>query len=251
MADMRGPHGAIPLGADTMSPAMASATNYYAWIAEQFRPLLGRRVLDIGGGHGAHLDHFVDAERFVMSVDLSPECVQEMEQRFAGRRFAAACGDITDPPFLERLVADEFDTVVCVNVLEHIEDDGAAVAAMRQILTPTAGRLFLLVPAHPMLYGTPDELAGHFRRYRRRDLRNLLTAAGFRGVRARYFNGFGAIPYFLNSRILRPKTLGGPVDTQIVLFDRYLVPVLRRVESSIRIPFGQSLIAIAHAGERA
>jgi SAM-dependent methyltransferase len=248
---MRGPHGAIPLGSDTMSPAMASATNYYAWIAEQFRPLLGRRVLDIGGGHGAHLDHIVDPERFVMSVDLSPECVQEMEQRFAGWRFAAVCGDITDPPFLERLVADEFDTIVCVNVLEHIEDDAAAVAAMRRLLTPAAGRLFLLVPAHPMLYGTPDELAGHFRRYRRRDLRNLLTTAGFHGVRARYFNGFGAIPYFLNSRILRPKTLGGPVDTQIVLFDRYLVPVLRRLESSIRVPFGQSLIAVAHAGEGA
>lgn len=251
MGGTRGPQGAIPLGADTMSPAMASATNYYAWIAAQFRPLLGRRVLDIGGGHGAHLDHIVAPERFVLSVDLSPDCVQEMEQRFSGRRFAAARGDITDPPFLERLIADEFDTIVSVNVLEHIEDDAAAVVAMRRILAPTAGRLFLLVPAHPLLYGTPDELAGHFRRYRRRDLRNLLTAAGFHGVRARYFNGFGAIPYFLNSRILRPKTLSGPVDTQIVLFDRYLVPVLRRVESSIRVPFGQSLIAVAHAGERA
>jgi SAM-dependent methyltransferase len=239
------------MGADTMSPAMASARNYYAWIAAQFQPVLGHRVLDIGGGHGAHLDHVVSGDRFVMSVDLSPECVREMEERFAGRRFAAACGNISDPAFLQQRLADRFDTIVCVNVLEHIEDDAAAVVAMRRILTAAAGRLFLLVPAHPALYGTPDRLAGHFRRYRRRDLGTLLATAGFRDVRVRYFNGFGAIPYLLNSRIFRPKTLGGAVDTQIVLFDRYLVPVLRRLESAIRVPFGQSLIAVARAGEQA
>ena len=232
-----------------MSPAMASAANYYAWIASQFQPVLGRRILDIGGGHGAHLDHIVSHGRKVVSVDLSPECVREMREKFAGRPFEALCGDITQPAFLERLTAEAFDTIVCVNVLEHIENDAAALEAMVQILRPTQGRLFLLVPAHPFLYGTPDVLAGHFRRYRRRDLRELVSRAGFRAVQARYFNGFGAVPYLLNSRILRPKTLSGPVDTQIVLFDRYLVPVLRRIESFVRVPFGQSLIAIASAGE--
>jgi SAM-dependent methyltransferase len=244
-------HGApLPTGGDTMSPAMASARNYYAWIAAQFQPVLGERVLDIGGGHGAHLDHVVGGERFVMSVDLSPECVVEMQERFEGHNFAALCGDITDRAFLEQLIAQRFDTILCINVLEHIERDSYALAAMARILEQCGGSLFLLVPAHPVLYGTPDILAGHFRRYRRRDLQELLTAAGFRSVSARYFNAFGAIPYFLNSRILRPKTLGGSVDTQIVLFDRYLVPVLRPMESLIGAPFGQSLIATGLTGDR-
>jgi SAM-dependent methyltransferase len=185
-----------------------------------------------------------------MSVDVLPDCVREMQDRFAGRPFAADCGDITQPLFLERLIAQRFDTIVCVNVLEHIERDDAAVAAMAQILTPTRGRLFLFVPAHPLLYGTPDVLAGHFRRYRREDLAHLLQSAGFDAVRAWYFNGFGAIPYLVNSRLLRPKALGGVVDTQIFLFDRYFVPMLRRIESWIRVPFGQSLIATARVGER-
>jgi 2-polyprenyl-3-methyl-5-hydroxy-6-metoxy-1,4-benzoquinol methylase len=212
--------------------------------------MLGERVLDVGGGHGAHLEHIVARDRFVMSVDVSPECVREMQERFAGRPFAAECGDITQPEFLDRLIAERFDTIVCVNVLEHIEQDQAALAAMARILASTRGRLFLFVPAHPLLYGTPDVLAGHFRRYRRQDLARLLRAVGFESVRAWYFNGFGAVPYLVNSRILRPKTLSGAVDTQIVLFDRYFVPMLRRIESWIRVPFGQSLIATARVGER-
>ena len=244
------PSERLPLGGETMSPAMASASNYYSWIASEFRPVLGDRVLDIGGGHGAHLEHIVAKGRYVASVDLSPECVREMEARFSGERFTALCGDITEPSFLERLVAERFDTIVCVNVLEHIERDTAATQAMAAILRPTSGRLFLFVPAHPFLYGTPDILAGHFRRYRRRDLERLLAAAGFRGIRARHFNWFGAIPYFLNSRILRPKSLGGPVDSQIVLFDRYCVPLLRRLDPWIRLPFGQSLVVTARAGDR-
>ena len=55
MADTNGPRGNLPVGGETMSPAMASAANYYAWIASHFQPVLGRRILDIGGGHGAHL----------------------------------------------------------------------------------------------------------------------------------------------------------------------------------------------------
>jgi SAM-dependent methyltransferase len=238
----------MPVGSETMSPALQSASNYYAWIASHFRPVLGRRVLDIGGGHGSHLAHIVDEGRSVTSLELSPECVEDMKRRFAGKPFEAVAGDITDPAIVEQMGARGFDTIVCVNVLEHIERDDLALRGMARILAPTGGRLFLLVPAHPLLYGTPDVLAGHFRRYRRRDLRERLAAAGLIPTRTYFFNGFGAIPYGLNSRILRPRTLSGPVDTQIVLFDRYCVPVLRRLESFVRMPFGQSLIAIASPG---
>lgn len=247
MSPASNPHDHLPLGAETMSPAMARAKNYYGWIASQFQLILGERILDVGGGHGAHLDHIVTPNRFVVSVDLSPDCICEMEQRFAGLPFAAKCGDITESTLLAHLTAQHFDTITCLNVLEHIEDDAAAVQAMASILLPAQGRLFLLVPAHPILFGTPDVLAGHFRRYRRWELERMLVAAGFHDVRGRYFNWFGVIPYFLNSRILRPRTLSGPVDTQIVLFDRYFVPLLRRLDPFLRLPFGQSLIVTGRA----
>jgi SAM-dependent methyltransferase len=240
---------AAPRGAETMSPALRSARNYYAWIADQFRPLLGARVLDIGGGHGSHLEQVVDGRRFVMSLDVSPECVEDMKRRFQGTPFDATVGDITEPALIARLAALRFDTILCVNVLEHIEDDTAAVRGMAAILRAARGRLFLFVPAHPALYGTPDLLAGHFRRYGRRRLTRLLRASGFAVRRAYYFNGLGALPYLINARLLRPKTLAGPVDTQIVLFDRWVVPLLRPLEAVIPMPFGQSLIAVAEVGD--
>ena len=236
-----------PLGAETMSPAMRSAHNYYAWIAQRFQPWLGKRVLDIGGGHGPHLDHVVAPGRFVMSVDLSPECVAEMRQRFEGFDFEARVGDISDLAFTAELAACDFDTVLCVNVLEHVRDDSGALRGMASILRSSKGRLFLLVPAHPALYGTPDRLAGHYRRYSRRTLVRAVTDAGFEVRRSSYFNGFGAIPYLLNARVLRPRTLSGSVDAQIVIFDRYIVPVLQRLERVIPMPFGQSLIVCAEA----
>lgn len=234
-----------PLGAETMSPALKHARNYYAWIADQFRPHLGKRVLDVGGGHGPHLDHVVAPGRFVMSVDLAGECVSEMRKRFAGAEFEARVGDISDPAVAAELGRLRFDTIVCVNVLEHIEDDAAALRGMAEVLAPAKGRLFLLVPAHPLLFGTPDLLAGHFRRYSRRGLVDRLRAAGFTVTRAAYFNGLGAIPYLLNARVLKPRTLSGSVDSQIVLFDRYFVPLLRRLERVVPMPFGQSLTAWA------
>jgi SAM-dependent methyltransferase len=228
-----------------MSPSLRSARNYYAWIADQFAPLLGQRVLDVGGGHGAHLEHVVAPGRSVVSLDLSEACVQDMTTYFSGSAFEARTGDITDPTLARDLAAARFDTILCINVLEHIERDDLALRNMAEILRPAGGRVFLFVPAHPFLYGSPDVMAGHFRRYTRSSLGAALRHAGFSVRRAYYFNGLGALPYFVNARILRPRSLAGSVDRQIQLFDRYLVPLLHRLERGLRPPFGQSLVAIA------
>lgn len=247
MAAAEGANARMPLGAETMSPSLKSARNYYAWIADQFKPWLGRRVLDVGGGHGPHLDHVVAPDRIVTSLDLSPESVADMKARFAGYAFDALVGDIAEPALAEQLAASGFDTILCLNVLEHVDNDEAALRGMARILGPSRGRLFLLVPAHPLLYGTPDVLAGHYRRYSRSLLGDRVRAAGFRVLRSYYFNGLGAIPYFLNARVLRPRTLAGAVDAQIVVFDRCIVPVLRRIERILPMPFGQSLILVGES----
>lgn len=237
----------VPTGTETMSPALRHARNYYAWIAEQFLPILGTRVLDIGGGLGTHLDHVVKPGRFVMSIDLSADGVAAMRKHFAAQDFDAWVGDICEPSLVARLAPHEFDTVLCVNVLEHIRDDRKALNSMAALVRPRGGRLFLFVPAHPLLFGSPDVLAGHFRRYTRRGLVETVEGAGFVVRRVAYFNGLGAIPYFLNSRVLRPRSLGGHVNTQIVLFDRFAVPLLRRIERILPMPFGQSLVLSAEA----
>lgn len=234
-----------PVGGETMSPSLIEARNYYAWIMDRFVPYLGRRVLDVGGGNGPLLDHVVARGRSVTAVDLSADCVREMQLRFRGQALEARQGDIADPALAAELAGAKFDTVLCVNVLEHIERDGAALRSLADILRPAGGRLLLLVPAHPLLFGTPDTLAGHFRRYSRKGLRRLLEESGFRVERLSFFNAPGVIPYFITSRLVRPRSLGGAVDAQLRWYDRLVVPVARWLEPSVGMPFGQSLTAVA------
>lgn len=241
---MNRPSVTTPLGATTMSPALKNASNYYSWIAGQFTGRLGGRVLDIGGGHGPLLEHVVSSSQFTMSVDLDSQCVTDLRSRFAGMSFAAEVGDITEAEFERKLAAVGFDSILCVNVLEHIENDQAALDAMARILADN-GVLCLLVPAHQFLYGSPDVLAGHFRRYSRGALAAKVARAGFTVERDYYFNAVGTLPYLVNSRIFPTKTLAGAVDRQIVLFDRFIVPVARRVEKLFPVPFGQSAIVVA------
>jgi len=119
---------------------------------------------------------------------------------------------------------------------------------MHGILKDQQGTLLLQVPALGWLYGTLDELAGHYRRYDRKGLQTMLTQAGFEVQQIYYFNSFGVIPWFINARILRPRTLSNrSVGLQIKVFDRFIVPVLRRSEKLVRLPLGQSLIAVAVA----
>jgi SAM-dependent methyltransferase len=190
----------------------------------------------------------VDGSRTVTAVDLSAPCVAALRARFPVPTFRARVGDITDPRLAAELATERFDTALCVNVLEHIRCDDAALRHLAEILAPARGRLLLLVPAHPFLFGTPDRLAGHHRRYSRGALRGLLRRAGFSVERLGFFNATGVLPYLFTSRVLRPRTLGGIVDAQLLWYDRWCVPAARRVEAVLRPPFGQSLIAIAQRG---
>jgi SAM-dependent methyltransferase len=140
-----------------------------------------------------------------------------------------------DAPWLE---AERIDTVVCLNVLEHVEHDESALASLFRVLTP-GGRLVLLVPALPALYGSLDRALEHHRRYARDELLGKLRAVGFEVEASWFFNLLGVPGWYVNSRILR-RTTFPPV--QLALYDRLVW--LFRVESRFRLPVGMSLIAI-------
>jgi SAM-dependent methyltransferase len=138
-----------------------------------------------------------------------------------------------------------YDSAVMINVLEHIPDDQAALAAIHDGLRP-GGTLAVFVPAYEALYSEFDRSIGHFRRYRRSTLVQALTGAGFELVDIRYFSLPGAIAWFTIARVLnRPPTSSGITQ----LYDRVGIPVLRRVEGRWRPPAGQSLLAIGRRSD--
>jgi SAM-dependent methyltransferase len=219
---------------------LAAADNYNAWIAAQFRPYVGRALLDVGCALGNVTQFFLDRER-VIAVDVAADFVDEIRRRFGDRPgFTAFQGDAADPLLPSRVAGEGIDTILCVNVLEHVEDDERALANFADILPP-GGHLCLLVPAYPWLYGTMDEADDHFRRYTRAGLRSAVAAAGFRVARLRPFNLLGIAGWFLNGKILRRRLIPA---AQYGSYNR-LVPLLTLLERAVPPPAGLSLVCVA------
>src|SRR2546423_1456953 len=229
------PEAADQVGAATLE-RMAAAPRYNRWMFDRLRPWVGRRVLEIGAGIGNMSAFFADRERVVLT-DTEAYYPGGLSQRFADRPHVSVA-ELRLPTVSPALAAERLDTVVCLNVLEHIEDDRASLRAMHDLLQP-GGRLVLLVPSLRALYGTLDEALGHFRRYVPDELRTKLQAAGFRVRHLEYFNLAGVPGWWLTGRVLHRRL----IPTGALRWYEALVPLFR-LERLLPWRIGQSLIAI-------
>lgn len=231
---------------------MARIEPYNRWLVGRFRGALGRRVLEIGAGFGNLTRHIASSSsaiaedpgsprrELVVASDLDPIAVEYLKGRFRDNPVVRVVSYSfpLDAANLQEIRALAIDTVVCCNVLEHIEQDRRALADMRTLLQP-GGRLVLLVPALARLYGTLDEHLGHFRRYEKDELEGKLREAGFSLEEVRFVNRPGVFGWFVNGKIFRRRVLP---RTQLLAFG-LLMPLLRLEE---RKPprLGMSLLAI-------
>jgi len=219
----------------TVLASLEDATNYSDWIYSLVEPYLGEHVLEIGAGHG-ELTERLQRGRTVTATDLSSSCVDGLRARFANRPNV----DVRHVDIAATADGRLYDSVVLINVLEHIDDDENALAKLRQSLRPN-GRLCVFVPAFDGLYSDFDHRIGHRRRYRRSQLIEVFDRAGFKIVDARYINTVGALAWWLFVRQL------GQVPAQswsIAFYDRIVVPALRRAEHERSPRFGQSLLGV-------
>lgn len=228
-----------PVGIETLERLAAAAPRYNRWLIERVTPWVGRRVLEIGAGVGTMSALLVDRERLVLS-DTNSQYLERLRARFRGQpqvhvvplRLPATDGD---------LQAECLDTIICLNVLEHVQDDELSLATMFQLLQP-GGRLVLLVPSLPAIYGTLDRALGHFRRYTPGELRRKYAAAGFRMRHIEYFNLAGVPGWWFTGRVLKREL----IPTASLRWYDALVPLFR-LERLLPWRLGQSLIAV---GER-
>jgi SAM-dependent methyltransferase len=232
----------LATGLETMSSALPEAVNYHRWILDLIRPYLGGRLLEVGFGYGQYTREMAGAVEQLLAVDLDPGCLAIQDSLPANVRLMAA--DAAKDRFVERVGEGEHDVAVCLNVLEHIEDDVAAVGRLGACLRP-GGRLLVLVPAHPALYGPMDRMAGHFRRYRRSGLADCFARAGLELRVLGYVNPLGGIGWWVNARFGQPRSLSDTsINRQILWFDRYVQPLSRRLTPLTSRWFGQSLWAV-------
>jgi SAM-dependent methyltransferase len=226
-------------GAETLE-SMSAAPRYNAWMYEAIADVMGRRILEVGSGIG-NMSAFLlsgEPERLILT-DLDPFYRERLNLLFADRPEVRIDQlRLPDPNAKARFATEAIDTIVALNVVEHIEDDIGALRTMREILAPN-GRIVILVPALQSIYGEMDKELGHFRRYSKRTLADRFRRAGFRVERLTWFNRVGVAGWWFNGRVRKLSRI--PVD-QLRRFDG-IVPWLR-MERFLPLPFGQSVIGV-------
>ena len=215
---------------------LGGAEAYNRWIFDTIRPFVAGRTLEVGCGIGTFSRLLAGAAAHLTAVDIEAPFVAATERATAGRaNTTVICADATQYPWPQ-----SFDTIVALEVIEHIADDAAFLRTLGGALAP-GGRLVLKVPALPALYGAYDHAVGHHRRYDRRGLGARLAEAGLEVATIAYFNAAGALGWWLHSRVLGRTR---PSGAQVRVFDA-AVPMLRRLERAVPPPFGLSLFAVA------
>jgi SAM-dependent methyltransferase len=220
---------------------LASVEHYNRWIFNQFSRLIGQEVLEVGAGIGNITQFLLDRRRVVCLEPFAP-FADYLRQRLA---------DQPSVQVLDRTIQDcpagdfppgRFDTVLCLNVLEHIDDDVDALIRMKRMLKP-GGRAIVLVPAMPCIYGPIDQAMGHRRRYTLDSLERAFGCARLAVEQGRYMNLLGVPGWWWYGRVLRRQRISGGATR---LFDR-IVPLLSLLDRWNLLPVGQSVFLIGRA----
>lgn len=225
--------------------AMQAAVNYYRWILDFFQPFLGRKILEVGAGTGnfttALLKRYHNGIEQYTALEPEPGLFKTMQQRLEAyppglvqyqKAFLADA--------LRELTGKEIDTVIYVNVLEHVEDDTEELSQAATLLNE-GGYLLTFTPAMPVLYSRFDRSLGHYRRYTLPQMKHKMTKAGLRIEKAHYVDFPGFFLWWIKYRLLKHTTMK---KSQVHLYDRLVVPLLRKLEPCRFLPFGKNIVVI-------
>ncbi len=220
--------------------AMSSAVRYHGDILRNFAPYLGERILEVGAGSGNISELLLEQQpAHLYAVEPSDRMFELLRERLRGRLNASVHHSLL-ADFMERESVAGVDSVVSVNVLEHVQDDVGELTRMHSALRP-GGHLCLWVPALPALDSPFDRSLGHFRRYRKRALLRKLERTGFVPVRIAYRDVVGMLAWFLVCRVLGQELSPAKVS----IYDRFVMPVTGMCGRWLHPPLGKNLMAIA------
>jgi SAM-dependent methyltransferase len=215
----------------------AQARNWKRYWGDTVREYISGAVLEVGAGIGGTTAHLcTGAEPEWLCLEPDPDLAETLRRRIADGELPANCriaqGAIAD------LEPDRmFDAVLYIDVLEHIKDDRAELAAASRHVR-AGGKLIVLAPAHQFLFSPFDAAIGHHRRYNRGSLTEL-KPPGVELLAAFYLDSAGLLASLGNALLLRASM---PTQAQIRIWDSYLVPISRRIDGVLGRSIGKTVV---------
>ena len=235
------PAGAVqpPASADALENHLGGeeAKNYRKYEYDIIAPYVGRSLLEVGSGLGDFSEEFLPRlDRLVVS-DNDPYCLSQLRQRYESDP-AVEVLDLALP--MKVPVSKPVDTVVAMNVLEHIADDVKALKCLAEATEP-GGRIIIWVPGYMQLFGEFDRKVGHVTRYTPKTLRASVESAGLKPEVVRPINFVGGVAWWLT---VRKRGVTYPDPKIVKIYDRTVVPVTRMIDK-LHPPFGQTVFCVA------
>lgn len=221
------------VGQETLE-VMRKADKYNRWILSFLRPHLRGKILEIGAGIGNFSKLLSDFGE-VTAIDFNKDYISELKKQ----NINAFWGDIEKGEY-KFSKSYRFDTIISLNVLEHIKEDQKSLVNAHKLLNP-GGKLLLLTPAHRQAYSVLDKNLGHYRRYTKKSLAKKIKSVGFEVKDVRYLNLIGLLGWYVSGKIMGKDQLS---TSQLKIFDIVSTPLLM-LEKLVRLPLGLSVFVVA------
>lgn len=216
------------------------AKPYFRWQIRQFYPFLGKRIGDLGCGIGNFAGFFSGKDLLYIGFEFNKELAKEFKHLHAGGNVRLAVnGDICTDEAAAEIKAERLDTILCINVLEHIKDDKCALFNIVEGISRD-GHICIIVPAFMCLYGSLDALDGHHRRYSKKQLFLMVKNLEVDVVKCYYMNFLGVLGWFMKGRVFKENRHGD----ENFLVGHLALPLISFVERMARPPFGLSLVMV-------
>lgn len=227
--------------------SIKNASNFTKWSISIIDKYIGNNILEIGAGIGTFTDFFLQKET-VIATEIDDYCFAELLKKYDNNyKIKVINGDILDDSFVETVkqVNPDINTVICFNVLEHIEDDSKAIGNIKKCIKKD-GYIILRVPAFNLLYSNLDRNVGHFRRYSKKDISEKILLNGLEIVELSYMDMVGFMAWFFLFKIFKKESFAS--ENQIGIYDKF-VPLFSKIEKLIKYPFGLTLFAVCKKKE--
>ena len=231
-----------PTGFETLE-SFSKIPAFNRWLYDRTKRFMRGQILEIGSGIG-NISAFLLKDQLSVSLsDLRPEYTSLLKKKFSGEPHLLGVYDLdlSQPDFINHHtdLVGKFDTIIALNVIEHIENDSLAIRNATAMLRKD-GRLLILVPAGQWLYNSLDRELGHYRRYSKSSLNDLLKSAGLVISGNKYFNAAAMLGWWFSGNILRHKIIS---PAQLNIYN-VLVPVFRIFDWLVTPFTGISVISV-------